>query len=183
MDQKLLDTKWRPLKRPARRARPASLGSMTLTSAAPSWTRVEGGALRRVQKRKEGGLSNDTSLGCQGLQATGHLSRKPSRTKRDRLSRSIHTHTQAYTHTHCLAKLLLAPAGTPMGFSPSPECAWPQRHPRILSFSLQTPSASQLPPPSFWSASPPPSQVRKPLRCRAVVGTGLGRWGEGRGEA
>lgn len=147
MDQKLLDTKWRPLKHPARRARPASLGSMTLTLAAPSWTRVEGGALRRVQKRKEGGLSNDTSLGCQGLQATGHLSRKPSRTKRDRLSRSIHTHTQAYTHTHCLAKLLLAPAGTPMGFSPSPECAWPQtpQDPQLLPTDPQRlPVASTL---------------------------------------
>lgn len=99
VDQKLLNTKERPLKHPTRSAHPAPLGSMTLTPAAPSWTRAREGALRTVQERKEGDISNDTSLDCQGLQATGHFG-KPSRTKRERLSRSSHTHTHAYTHTH-----------------------------------------------------------------------------------
>ena len=188
VDQKLLNTKGRPLKRPTRSAHPAPLGSMTLTPAAPSWTRAREGALRTVQERKGGGISKDMSLDCQGLQATGHFG-KPSRTKRERLSRSIHTHTHAYTHTHShththtLAKPPSAPAGTPIGSSLSPECVWPQREPRTLSFSLQTPSTSQLPPPSSGSTSPPPPRVCRPLWCHAGVGTGLDQWGEGRGEA
>ena len=175
---------------PTRSARPEPLESMTLTSAAPSWTRAAEGPLEQSRRERKA-ASAMTRLWAAGVCRLQVIFSEILLGQRERGFReaSTHTHTHTYTHTHThththtLAKPPSAPAGTPIGLPLSPEHAWPQRDPRTLSFSLQTPSASQLLPPCSGSASLPPPRVRRPLGCRAGVGTGLGWWGAGRGEA
>lgn len=60
---------------------------------------------------------------------------------------SILTLKRTHTHTVLQSSFLLLLG--PQWDSLRPPSVHGHRHPRILSFSLQTPSASQLPPPSF----------------------------------
>lgn len=161
MDQKLLNTKERPLKHPTK-CTPCTPGvydsGRPLLPAGPE----PGRGPFEQSGEKEGGISNDTSLDCQGLQALVIFG-KPSRTKRKAFKKQPHSHSCVHTHTHTLLQ--------------APFCSWDPNGilsvPRVYGHKESPgPSASPYRPPASPSClHPPPDRPPRPhVGCAGLCG-------------